>query len=122
LLLASVAAAQESPKPESKAYWEAYFLLGDAYAHLKRWDEAIGALKQSLLFAPANDSAHYGLGVVYIEMGDKGAAMKEYEALKERADLFDAQLKEAERHSMPNLPKSQADSLLQKIQERFKSN
>ncbi len=52
-----------------------------AYWRLKRTTEAIGEYKEAIRLKPDYATAHYNLGVTYVESGNRNAAMVEYEIL-----------------------------------------
>jgi tetratricopeptide (TPR) repeat protein len=62
----------------------ALFLLGEIYLEEKRWKEAIESYKQSLEFedGPHISPSHYGLGIAFLRIGDRQAAMTHYQELK----------------------------------------
>ncbi len=50
-------------------------------AHEGRIEDAIQMLKTSLCINPKKPETHYGLGLLYLLIGDRDAAMKAYETL-----------------------------------------
>jgi tetratricopeptide (TPR) repeat protein len=56
--------------------------LGVAYGRLGPYTEAIQAFKQVIRIKPDYADAHYGLGVAYLIIGDRGSALNEYKILK----------------------------------------
>lgn len=59
-----------------------------------RYKEAIEPLKEAIKINPKYANAHYNLGLVFHEWGDKDAAMKGHEILKElNASLAEQLLK-----------------------------
>ena len=55
---------------------------GASYFDVGDYDKAIGAYKQVITIQPHNASAHFNLGYAYFLIGNKGAALDEYEILK----------------------------------------
>jgi tetratricopeptide (TPR) repeat protein len=66
------------PKCES-----GHFNLGVAYGILHMHKKAIEAYKNAISLKPDDAEAHYGLGYEYDQIGNKEAALKEVEILKE---------------------------------------
>ena len=65
--------------------------LGNAYRHLKRLDEARGALERALAIKPGDAEANYSLGMVFAQGGDNERAYEYLEkALEARADYPEA--------------------------------
>ncbi len=64
-------------------YAVAYNNLGIAYGKLNKPDDEIRELKKALKIRPRYTSARYNLGMTYLRIGNKKAALAEYEALKE---------------------------------------
>jgi tetratricopeptide (TPR) repeat protein len=66
--------------------------LGWAYFQVGAYHEAMRAASDALLLDPNCSAAHYVLGRSYVRIGDRGAAVEEYEVLKEldkyRADML----------------------------------
>ncbi len=56
--------------------------LGVAYGKLGRLDDEIASLQRAIKIRSAYSSARYNLGLTYLKKGNKKAAMKEYENLK----------------------------------------
>jgi tetratricopeptide (TPR) repeat protein len=110
-------ACSDGIKPD---FGEAYSQLGLAYLHLDKGKEAAESFKQALLFIPNDIVARYGLGLAYVQLGDKESAMQEYKALKELADGVEKQYREDDRGELAaSLFKSIANELLKKIEKRF---
>jgi tetratricopeptide (TPR) repeat protein len=63
---------------ENEAAWS---FLGDTLIDMHRWTDAIEAYKKLIRFAPGNCEIHYTLGALYLEVGDREAALGEYEEL-----------------------------------------
>jgi tetratricopeptide (TPR) repeat protein len=91
----AVSAFKEAAKhmPE---YAVIYNNMGVAYGHLGKLNEEAASLKKAIQLRPRYSAARFNLGVTYLKMGNKKAAMKEYEELQK----FD---------------EGAADALLQKI-------
>ena len=64
------------------SYAVAYNNLGIAYGKLNKQDQEIAALKKAIKLRPQYSSARYNLGMTYLKTGNKKAALKEYEDLK----------------------------------------
>jgi len=62
---------------------EAYDELGYALHQLKRYPEAIVAYKNAIQNKANYGSAHYNLGMSYIEMNDRAGALAEYRILQQ---------------------------------------
>ncbi|HXX54049.1 MAG TPA: tetratricopeptide repeat protein [Thermodesulfovibrionales bacterium] len=60
----------------------AYNNMGIAYGRLNKYQEEIAALKKAVQLRPSYSSARYNLGVTYLKIGNKKAALQEYESLK----------------------------------------
>ena len=63
-------------------YAEAYYNLGASYSNLKLYSQAVEAFKQAIKYKPNDWWAHFGLGSAYLKMGNKDAALKQYNILK----------------------------------------
>lgn len=61
----------------------AYNNLGVAYGKLGKLDDEIAALNKAIELRPSYAAARYNLGMTHLKKGDKEAATKEYEALKD---------------------------------------
>ena len=59
----------------------AHMSLGYAYLNMKKWSEAISALKETIRLAPELAEAHHLLGLTYFGAGRKEDAMQEYAVL-----------------------------------------
>lgn len=59
----------------------AWSCLGDTLINMHCWSDAVEAYKRLIRFAPGNCEIHYTLGALYLEVGDKEAALGEYEEL-----------------------------------------
>jgi TonB family protein len=74
---------------------QTYYFLGMVYSATGRNEDAIASIKKGLAIWPEDVQAHYKLGQIYVEVGDKKAAMAEYAALKRlNSDMADKLLKE----------------------------
>jgi protein O-GlcNAc transferase len=93
--------------------------LGIAKNYLGQLNEALQAFKQAASLDPNDALSHMGIGDYYIELGDKPAAMKEYEALMRIASEEKAALKEHGIESNLSLAEGYAQVLLKQIKERF---
>jgi tetratricopeptide (TPR) repeat protein len=61
----------------------AYVDLGAIDTQQKKYDEAIAALLHAVELDPAQADAHYRLGRLYQTLGNKAAAQKELEKVRE---------------------------------------
>jgi len=57
--------------------------MGLDYKKLERYEEAVEPLKEAIRINPKYATAHLNLSLVYYNLRNKDAAMKEYEILKE---------------------------------------
>ena len=62
---------------------EAQYGLGVSYANIRLYGEATKALMQAIQLKPHYAEAHHILGFVYLNIGNKKAAIKQYEILKD---------------------------------------
>ena len=62
--------------------YQAHCCLAASYGHLGRWQEAITELKEAIRLKPDYATAHYAVGLAYLVLGDRGAALDEYNILK----------------------------------------
>ena len=99
-------------------FW-AYDGLGEASYYLKQYDEALDGFKRAAAIAPNDVVSHMGIGTIYIELGNKDAAMQEYEAMKRIESESQKSRKEKGPDSFPNLAEGYATVLLERIQKRF---
>jgi len=60
----------------------AYHALGLSYSRNSRYQEAIEAFKECIRINPDNVEAHLNLGIAFITMEDKKAALQQYTILK----------------------------------------
>jgi tetratricopeptide (TPR) repeat protein len=77
----AIQAYQQAVRLDSK-FIEAWNNLGHAYRKTKEYDKALEAYKRALELKPDYANAHEYLGRTYLAMGNKNAAMREYEVLK----------------------------------------
>ena len=63
---------------DNEVAWSA---LAYVLIEMHRWTDAIEAYKELVQFTPGNCEIHYTLGALYPEVGDKEAAVGEYEEL-----------------------------------------
>jgi len=61
---------------------ETWSSIGFAYRHIGRYEEAVAAHKEAIRLNPDDAKAHFGLGVAYIDIGNREAALEQYEILK----------------------------------------
>jgi tetratricopeptide (TPR) repeat protein len=54
-----------------------------AYSLAKKFNESVDAYKMAVNLRPEDATAHYGLATSYLAAGNREAALKEYEVLKE---------------------------------------
>ena len=62
---------------------EAQYGLGISYANMRRYGEATKVLKQAIQLKPHYAEAHHILGFVYLNIGNRKAAIKQHEILKD---------------------------------------
>jgi tetratricopeptide (TPR) repeat protein len=60
-----------------------YNNLGVAYGKLGKFDEEIAALQRAIKLRPSYAGARYNLGMTFLKVKNKKAAMRQYESLKE---------------------------------------
>ena len=75
-------AAQKRLVQATDDYADAQYGLGKACYELGRYEEAIEALVQAIQLKPHYAEAHHILGFVYLNIGNKKAAIKQHEILK----------------------------------------
>ena len=63
-------------------YAVVYNNLGVAYGKLEKYHDEIAALKKAIQLRPSYSSARYNLGVTHLKVGNRRAALQEYESLK----------------------------------------
>lgn len=56
--------------------------LGIAYGGLDKSSQEMEAFKQAIRVDPDFAPAHYNMGIIYLNTGDKAAALEEYKILK----------------------------------------
>jgi tetratricopeptide (TPR) repeat protein len=61
---------------------EAYYGLGEAYRFIELYEQAVLQLKQALRYKANYADAYYSLGMTYMRMGNRDAALEQYNALK----------------------------------------
>lgn len=66
-----------------------YFNMGLAYQYLSRYQEAIEAYKKAINLKPKWIKAHYNLGINYLMIGNREAALDQYRIL-EKLDFISA--------------------------------
>jgi tetratricopeptide (TPR) repeat protein len=98
---------------------EAYSGLGLSLYALDQRREAIDVLKDAVLYIPADLLSRKLLGHLYVEAGDKNAAMEQYTALLNLGKECDLDLQAAEDFPGVNLPMVFAEELLKLIKKRF---
>ncbi len=59
-----------------------HFLLGQTFGAVDRYQEEMVEFKEAIRLKPDFAEAHAGLGVAYLDLGDRGAALEEYRILK----------------------------------------
>jgi hypothetical protein len=69
-----------------------YVSQGWLYYKLGNYDKAVEACKNSLAMMPANDKAHYVLGLSYLSLHDRHAVLAEIEVLKGNGSSYAMQL------------------------------
>jgi clan AA aspartic protease (TIGR02281 family) len=90
--------------PESadaqKGMGMAYLKIGysEGATNVEVVENAVAALKEAVRIAPGSAEARFNLGLAYLILYDKGAAMKEYQALRDldagMAEQLDARIKD----------------------------
>jgi tetratricopeptide (TPR) repeat protein len=63
-------------------FYEAYYLLGEAYIELGRLEEAIETLDRAIQLRPDDSTAHFKLGLAYIARHDWNSALGQYRSLR----------------------------------------
>ncbi|MEO8649010.1 MAG: caspase family protein [Acidobacteriota bacterium] len=58
-----------------------FYLLGNAYSSVQRFDEALASFHEALRLNPGLVQAHYNLGIIYALMDNKVAAMNQVDLL-----------------------------------------
>jgi len=77
----AIAAYQQAVRIDPK-FAEAWNNLGYCYRKAKQYDKALDAYKQAISLKPDFSYPHEYMARTYLAMGDKDAAMREYEILK----------------------------------------
>lgn len=77
----AITAYQQAVRIDPK-FAEAWNNLGYCYRKVKQYDKALDAYKQAIGLKPDFTYPHEYLARTYLAMGDKDAAMREYEILK----------------------------------------
>lgn len=98
----AIAAYQQAVKLEPK-FPEAWNNMGYCYRRLKQYDKALDAYRQALTLKPDFAYAHEYTGRTYLAMGNKEAAMREYEILKRLDEKTAAELRKAIDANDPDL-------------------
>lgn len=75
---------------------EAYFALCDIYRKSGRLSDGVKTFKQMIQSKPDGNWGYYSLGMMYLYLGDKGAALEQYRIMKslKSGDLADSLFKE----------------------------
>jgi tetratricopeptide (TPR) repeat protein len=58
---------------------EAYYYIGLSYKEMKKYDEALDALKQAAALAETRADRHFWLGILYEQVDSSAAAEREYQ-------------------------------------------
>lgn len=82
---------------------EAWNNLGFCYRKVQQFDQAFAAYKQALDLKPDYPNAHEYMARTYLALGNKDAAMREYEILKRLDAKMAAELMQAIQANDPNL-------------------
>ena len=61
---------------------DSYYALGWVYGKLRDYEGAKKAFQETIRLEPDYVYAHYGLGIAYLVLGDRGMALEEYKILK----------------------------------------
>jgi tetratricopeptide (TPR) repeat protein len=69
-------------RPRSGDAHDAYLAIGAIYEKTDRNEEAGRVYKEAISLWPRWANSHFALGKLYLKIGDKGSAMKEYNAIK----------------------------------------
>lgn len=86
----AIAAFQESIHL-NPANVSARHALATAYHHRRDYEKAILAYKEAVRINPDHAQSHKGLGIAYLNIGDKAAALDEYQILKNmKSELADS--------------------------------
>ena len=98
----AIAAYQQAVRIEPK-FPEAWNNMGFCYRKVKQYDKALDAYKQAIILKPDFTYPHEYMARTYLAMGNKDAAMKEYEILKRLDAKMAEQLFKAIEANDPNL-------------------
>ena len=82
---------------------EAWNGLGHAYRKAKQYDKALDAYKQAITLKQDYANPHEYLARTYVAMGDKDAALREYEIVKRLDAKMAAELLRAIEANNPDL-------------------
>ena len=91
--------------------------LGSALVKLGQFDQAEAALKQAIRIKPDDAGAHFGLGCAYADFGNRGAALEEYERLKDLNSKMAQELFEVILWSRGSVPRFSDWSLGSKVKK-----
>ena len=91
--------------------------LGAALVKLGQFDQAEAALKQAIRIKPDDAGAHFGLGCAYADFGNRGAALEEYERLKDLNSKMAQELFEVILWSRGSVPRFSDWSLGRKVKK-----
>jgi tetratricopeptide (TPR) repeat protein len=98
---------------------DAYAGMGMAYSALKQNNEAMDAFRQATDLNPKDFFSGMALADLYIEMGNKDAAMKQYNAFIQLASGPGQEDGGLDREDYRKAAMAYADMLIKKIQDRF---
>ncbi|HEX9244783.1 MAG TPA: tetratricopeptide repeat protein [bacterium] len=98
----AIAAYQQAVRAEAK-FVEAWNGLGHAYRKAKQYDKALDAYKQAITLKQDYANPHEYLARTYVAMGDKDAALREYEIVKRLDAKMAAELLRAIETNNPDL-------------------
>jgi tetratricopeptide (TPR) repeat protein len=86
-------AALEEETAKNPAFYEGFYLLGNAYTSTASYDKAVEAYKKSLDLSPRFIKARYNLGSIYNYQNKKDLALEQYNALLNLDKDYAARLK-----------------------------
>jgi tetratricopeptide (TPR) repeat protein len=98
-------------------YVQALTGLGEALGKLGQSDQAEAALKQAIRIKPDDAGAHFALGSAYADFGNRGAALEEYERLKDLNPTMAQELFEVILWSRGQVPRLSDLSLGKKVKK-----
>ena len=98
----AIAAYQRAVRIEPK-FAEAWNNMGYCYRKVKQFDKAVDAYKQAITLKPDFSYPHEYMARTYLAMGNKDAAMREYEILKRLDGKMAAELRQAIEANDPDL-------------------